>query len=71
MLDSHIRSSEILNVFKSKVLKFIRSKKNYFFNCLTVTLREYYSKFDNHLYNISKKIWWFYIYALGGIKKLF
>ena len=32
--DSDIRSSESLNVFKSKVLKFIRPKTNSFFNCL-------------------------------------
>ena len=34
MLDSDIRSSESLNVFKSKILKFIRPKANLFFNCL-------------------------------------
>ena len=34
MLDSDIRSSEDLNVFKSKILKFIQPKANSFFNCL-------------------------------------
>ena len=34
MLDSDIRSYESSNVFKSKVLKFIRPKANSFFNCL-------------------------------------
>ena len=34
MLDSDIRSSESLNVFKSKILKFFRPKANFFFNCL-------------------------------------
>ena len=34
MLDSDIRSSKSLNVFKRKVLKFIRPKVNSFFNCL-------------------------------------
>ena len=34
MLDSYIRSSESLNVFKSKVLKFIRPKTIFFFNRL-------------------------------------
>ena len=34
MLDSDIRSSKSLNVFKSKVLKFIRPKANSFFNWL-------------------------------------
>ena len=34
MLDSDIRSSESFNVFKGKVLNFIRSKENSFFNCL-------------------------------------
>ena len=33
MLDSDIRISESLNVFKSKILKFIRPKANSFFNC--------------------------------------
>ena len=32
MLDSDIRSSESLNVFKNKVLKFIQPKANSFFN---------------------------------------
>ena len=34
MLDSDIRNSESLNVFKSKVLKFVRPKANSFFNYL-------------------------------------
>ena len=34
MLDSDIRSSESLNVFKSKILKFIRPKAKSFFNYL-------------------------------------
>ena len=34
MLDSNIRSSKSLNVFKSKILKFIRPKESFFFNCL-------------------------------------
>ena len=33
MLDSNIQSSESLNVFKSKILKFIRPKTSCFFNC--------------------------------------
>ena len=34
MLDSNTRGFESLNVFKNKVLKFIRPKANSFFNCL-------------------------------------
>ena len=34
ILDSDIRSSESLNVFKIKVLKFMRPKANFFFNWL-------------------------------------
>ena len=34
ILDSDIRSSESLIVYKSKVLRFIRPKANCFFNCL-------------------------------------
>ena len=33
MLDSNIRSSESLNDFKNKILKFIRTEANCFFNC--------------------------------------
>ena len=37
MLDYNIRSSESLNVFKSKVIKFVRPKANSSFNCLNHT----------------------------------